>query len=42
MEILKGLAHTDGYCVIVVTPDMDAAAMADVTHRMADGTLTEA
>jgi putative ABC transport system ATP-binding protein len=37
MEILRGLAHNDGYCVIVVTHDLDIAAASDVVYRMSDG-----
>jgi putative ABC transport system ATP-binding protein len=40
MEILRELAHADGYCVIVVTHDSDVAASADVVFRMRDGVLT--
>lgn len=39
MAILSKLAHEDGYCVIVVTHDMDVAQAADVVYRMKDGTL---
>ncbi len=39
MEILSGLAHEDGYCVIVVTHDMDVAKQADMIYRMTDGTI---
>ncbi len=40
MEILSGLAHEDGYCVIVVTHDADVAKQADVMYRMSDGAIT--
>ena len=40
MEILKKLAHDNGYCVIIVTHDMEAAEKADVIFRMRDGVLT--
>ncbi|NLA86104.1 MAG: ABC transporter ATP-binding protein [Clostridiales bacterium] len=40
MAILSGLAHEDGYCVIVVTHDMDVAKQADVMYRMTDGAIT--
>ena len=39
MDILLHLAHSDGYCVIVVTHDMEVAEMADVIYRMKDGVL---
>ena len=37
MDILCELAHKKGYCVILVTHDMDVAEMADVSFRMKDG-----
>jgi putative ABC transport system ATP-binding protein len=40
MEILRKLAHADGYCVIVVTHDQEVADSADVVYRMRDGVLT--
>ena len=40
MTILKDLAHKDGYCVIVVTHDIDVADDADVVFRMKDGVVT--
>jgi putative ABC transport system ATP-binding protein len=39
LEILMSLAHDDGYCVIVVTHDMEVAGKADVVYRMRDGFL---
>ena len=39
MEILQGLARDDGYCVIVVTHDIDVAKKADVVFRMRDGVM---
>jgi putative ABC transport system ATP-binding protein len=42
MDILQKLAHDDGYCVILVTHDMDAAAKADVIYKMSDGEMTVA
>jgi len=41
MEILQKLAHEEGYCVIVVTHDLDIAEMADMIYQMRDGILTE-
>ncbi len=41
IHLLSDLAHRDGYCVIVVTHDMDIAAEADVILRMRDGVLSE-
>lgn len=40
IEILKNLAHHEGYCVIVVTHDREVAAMSDRVWRMEDGLLT--
>jgi putative ABC transport system ATP-binding protein len=40
IEILKNLAHQEGYCVIVVTHDQEVADMSDRVWRMADGLLT--
>jgi putative ABC transport system ATP-binding protein len=39
MEILHGLAHDSGYCVIIVTHDMEIAEKADKTFKMKDGVL---
>lgn len=41
MDILHGLAHNDGYCVIVVTHDLEVAKTADVVFKMKDGVLTK-
>jgi putative ABC transport system ATP-binding protein len=41
MEILRVLAHDEGYCVIIVTHDLEAASVADVIFRMKDGVLRE-
>ena len=40
MELLCGLAHEDGYCVIVVTHDSEVAQMADVRVEMRGGVLS--
>lgn len=40
ISILRGLAHEQGRCVIVVTHDPAVAAQSDVIFRMTDGTLT--
>lgn len=40
MDILTGLAHKDGYCVIVVTHDMEVAEKADIVFRIKDGELS--
>ena len=37
--ILRHLAHDEGYCVIVVTHDLDIAASADVVYKMSDGVI---
>lgn len=39
MEILHKLAHEEGYCVIVVTHDLEVAKEADVVLHMKDGVL---
>ena len=39
MNILQILAHTENYCVIVVTHDLEVAELADVVFRMKDGVL---
>ena len=41
IDLLLKLAHDDGYCVIVVTHDLDIAARADKVFRMRDGKLEE-
>ena len=41
MGLLQSLAYEDGYCVIVVTHDIDVANKADVVYRMSDGTMAE-
>ncbi|MCL2252852.1 MAG: ABC transporter ATP-binding protein [Lachnospiraceae bacterium] len=41
MELLKNLAMNEGYCIIVVTHDMEVAKMADVKYRMSGGMLEE-
>jgi len=40
MALLTKLAHVDGYCVIVVTHDLDVAKAADVRYKMKDGILS--
>ena len=37
IAILRRLAHEDGYCVIVVTHNMEIAEASDVVYRMSDG-----
>lgn len=39
IALLKRLVKEEGYCVIVVTHDLDIAAQADVIYRMTDGKL---
>lgn len=39
VDILCSLAHEQGYCVIIVTHDMEVAEAADVALRMRDGGL---
>jgi putative ABC transport system ATP-binding protein len=40
IEILGGLAHEQGYCVIIVTHDPSIAERCDKEWRMSDGVLT--
>jgi len=40
MAILSKLARDEGYCVIVVTHDMDVANSADIVYQMRDGKLS--
>ena len=42
MDILKFLAHDKGYCVIVVTHDLEVASAADCVLRLVDGELHSA
>jgi len=39
--ILQSLAHDNGYCVIVVTHNMEIAEISDVIFRMSDGQIVE-
>lgn len=39
VDILRRLAHEKGYCVVIVTHDLEVAEMADVALRMKDGKL---
>lgn len=41
IEILAGLAHEKGYCVIIVTHDSEVAEAADIALKMRDGELRE-
>lgn len=40
MHILKQLAHEEGYCVIIVTHDLELAKGVDQLYRMKDGALS--
>lgn len=40
VELLKKLAHEDGYMVIVITHNPEVAKEADAVYRMRDGSLT--
>jgi putative ABC transport system ATP-binding protein len=40
MEILHSLARDEGYCVIIVTHDLEIAEAADIVYKMKDGELT--
>jgi putative ABC transport system ATP-binding protein len=39
IEILRRLAHEDGYCVIVVTHNLEIAQASDIVFHMSDGVL---
>jgi len=39
VEILQGLAHKQGYCVVIVTHNPEIADVADQVMRMRDGNL---
>lgn len=39
LEILKELAHEKGYCIVVVTHDMQVAEVSDHVWKMKDGIL---
>ena len=41
IDILLELAHTQDYCVIVVTHDMEIAERVDITYCLRDGRLIE-
>jgi len=41
IDILKQLAHEQGYCVVVVTHNPEVASIADEVFRMKDGVLTK-
>lgn len=40
MALLSRLAHEEGYCIIVVTHDLEVAKTADVMYKMKDGIIT--
>ena len=42
VELLTRLAHSEGYCVIIVTHDPAIAEASDLVYRMADGVLRQA
>lgn len=42
VDILLSLAHEKGYCVIIVTHDMEVAEAADMAFKMRDGQLRAA
>lgn len=41
MKLLTRLSHDEGYCVIIVTHDLNLADKADVILRISDGALSE-
>ena len=42
IEILRRLVDDDGYCVIIVTHDLEIAEKSDVVYKMSDGRLVQA
>jgi len=42
ISILRKLAHEDGYCVIVVTHNLEIAEASDVVYKMSDGVMSYA
>ena len=40
INILNDLAHNQGYCIIIVTHNLEIAENSDVVYRMSDGVLT--
>ena len=41
VEILRQLAHEQGYCVVIVTHDQAIAERSDRVWHMSDGSLTK-
>ncbi|MCL2407664.1 MAG: ABC transporter ATP-binding protein [Defluviitaleaceae bacterium] len=41
IAILNKLAHEDGYCIVVVTHNMEIADASDIVFKMSDGVLTQ-
>jgi putative ABC transport system ATP-binding protein len=39
VKLLRHLAHEEGYCVIVVTHNLDIAAVSDQTFKLSDGRI---
>jgi putative ABC transport system ATP-binding protein len=39
VELLADLAHTQNYCVVIVTHDLEIMDIVDVTYQMRDGVL---
>ena len=39
VELLAALAHTQNYCVVIVTHDLEIMDIVDVTYQMRDGVL---
>ena len=40
IDILHELTHEEGYCVIIVTHDLEVAETADEVYQMRDGVLS--
>jgi putative ABC transport system ATP-binding protein len=39
IEILRNLAHDEGYCIIIVTHNLEIADVSDLVFRMSDGEI---
>ena len=37
LDVLRSLAHDEGYCVVIVTHNLEIAEVSDVVYRMSDG-----
>ena len=40
IEILKNLAHNEGYCAIIATHNLEIAKVSAEVYRMSDGVIS--